>query len=574
MTDFKSSKSGLAARLNRRNLIRRAAAAGALLPALGLPLNALADGTPVSSPAASPVGSPIAVPLLAPSATPNADAKNGQSSSLVVAANPDSWDLTKSTWVTWQAVCFMYDRLLTFDDKENLQPGLALSVDISPNGLEYTLKLRDGVLFHDGTPFNADAVKFNIQRHIDVPDSAFNSVYAPVDHVEVVDPLTAKIVLKVVQPNFKYEGLSEWGALQVSPTAFAKLGATGFASAPVGTGPFKFSSYVPGSKIKFVRNDSYWGGAPYLDSVEVLVVPEPSVQLTELEANAADTTQISPKDFEAVKGEGYTIAEEVSPGVSFVSLNASRGATTELAVRKAIARAIDRDSMITAILYGHGQKSTAGVTQDSPFYSPDISGIEFDPTAAGKLLDDAGWAAGSAGMRSRNGTPLSVNILSTNFTDWALYDQAIQEQLKAVGIASTIKSLEWNAYLDEWRTNAGDWDVTYHQQGSLLASVSPIQASWYPKAYWSITQIIHATDPAMVAISDQLQKLQDEFTVTLDDARRKAIAKEAQQIFMDNQLSVWLWHSATLTAFNTRLQDYRLTHSGRIVELDKAWIKS
>lgn len=560
-------ESMLAARLNRRNVLKSAAAAGMLLPALGIPTGVrAANGTPV--------GSPVAVPLTVPTTTPDANAKKGGTARLVIAANPDSWDLTKSTWVTWQAVFFMYDRLLTFNDKENLMPGLALSVDISPDGLAYTLKLRDGVLFHDGTPFNADSVKFNVQRHIDVPDSAFHSIYAPVDHVEVIDPLTAKIVLKQIQPNFKYEGLSEWGALQVSPTAFTKLGATGFASAPVGTGPFKLSSYVPGSTIKFVRNDSYWGGAPYLDGVEVLVIPEPSVQLTQLEAKSTDSTQISPKDFDTVKGEGFAVVEEISPGVSFVSLNVARGATAEPAVRKAIARAIDRDSMITAILYGHGQKSTAGVTQDSPFYNPDIPGIAFDLAAAGKLLDDAGWVKGSDGMRARGGAALSVNILSTNFTDWALYDQAIQEQLKAVGIASTIKSLEWNAYLDEWRTNQGDWNVTYHQQGSLLASVSPIQASWFPKAYWSITQIIHATDPATVAISDQLQKLEDEFTVTLDDARRKAIAKEAQQLFMDNQLTVWLWHSATLTAFAQRLQDYRLTHSGRILELDKAWIKS
>jgi ABC-type transport system substrate-binding protein len=533
----------LEASLNRRTLLM-STAAGALLPVLANPALTFAQDTP----------------------------KSGGTAGLVVGANPASWDLTKSTWVTWQAVCFLYDRLVTFDDNENLLPGLALSWEISEDGLEYTLKLRDGVLFHDGTPFDAEAVKFNIQRHIDKPDSAFYTVFEPVDHVEVVDTLTAKIVLKEIRPNFIYEGLAQWGALQLSPTSYAAQDPDNYGSPPVGTGPFIFDSYEPGSLIKYKKNEAYWAGSPLLDAVEVKVIPEPAVQLTELEAGTTDAIIVSPKDVQTVQDGGLEVQQRISPGVCLVSLNTSKGVTQELAVRKAIAMAVDRDTMIEALLYGFGAKSRAGVTEESPFYNADIPEIPYDPAAAGAILDEAGWVLGDGDIRQRDGQPLTVNILSTDFTDWALYNQAIQEQLKAVGIDSTISSLEWNAYLDQWRENQGDWNVSYHSQGSIMAATSVIQASWYPDAYWSVNQIDDATEPDLIEVRTQLQALQDEFEVTLDDARRKAIAKEAQTLYQDNQLSVWLWHAASITALQPRLHDYQLTHSGRVLELPTAWV--
>jgi ABC-type transport system substrate-binding protein len=529
--------------LNRRKLLMTTAA-GALLPVLANPALTFAQDTP----------------------------KSGGTAGLVVGANPASWDLTKSTWVTWQAVCFLYDRLVTFDDNENLIPGLALSWEISEDGLEYTLKLRDGVLFHDGTPFDAEAVKFNIQRHIVKPDSGFYTVYEPVDHVEVVDTLTAKIVLKEIRPNFIYEGLAQWGALQLSPTSYAAQDPDNYGSPPVGTGPFVFDSYEPGSLIKYKKNEAYWAGAPLLDGIEVKVIPEPAVQLTELEAGTTDAIIVSPKDVQTVQDEGLDVQQRISPGVCLVSLNTSKGVTQELAVRKAIAMAVDRDTMIEALLYGFGAKSRAGVTEESPFYNADIPEIPYDPAAAGALLDEAGWVLGDGDIRQRDGQPLTVNILSTDFTDWALYNQAIQEQLKAVGIDSTISSLEWNAYLDQWRENQGDWNVSYHSQGSIMAATSVIQASWYPDAYWSVNQIDDATEPDLIEVRTQLQALQDEFEVTLDDTRRKEIAKEAQTLYQENQLSVWLWHAASITALQPRLHDYQLTHSGRVLELPTAWV--
>lgn len=493
----------------------------------------------------------------------------GGTATVLVAANPASWDLTTTTWPTWQSVQFMYDRLLAFDAEENLIPQLVTEWALSEDGLEYTLTLRQGVTFHDGTPFNAESVRFNIQRYLDQPDSSYYTIYETVERVDIVDDLTAKIVLKNVRPNFAYEGLAQWGAVQLSPTAVQELG-EGFAEAPVGTGPFKFDVYEPGSSIRFARNDEYWDGAPLLDAVEIKVIPEPSVQLIEMEAGTADAALIQPKDVQAMTDLEMTIEQSITPGANFISLNVSQAPTDELAVRRAIARSIDREAMIEALLFGTAELARAGVNSASPFYDDTVPMVEYNPDEAGTILDEAGWVMGSDGVREREGQKLTLSLLSTDFSEWGLFNQAIQEQLAAVGIASEISSLEWNAYLDQWRENQGGWNATFHSQGSIMAAVSPIQASWYPDAYWTISQIDDATNPELGPIRDELQGLQDEFEVTLDEARRKEIATRAQTIFQEQQLTVWLWHAATIYAIQPRLQGYTLSHAGRVLELSKA----
>lgn len=542
MSDQTSTPTSGPVALHRRDLFRFMAGGAAAAGAFGLAPAALArQGTP------------------------------GGKATVVVSANPASWDLTNSTWPTWEGVNFLYDRLVTFDETEQLLPALALSWEVSADGLEYTIVLRPGVTFHDGTPFNAAAVQFNIQRHLDMPDSGFYSVYEPVARVDVVDDLTARIVLSEIRPNFAYEGLAQWGALQLSPTAFTTLGAR-FGEAPVGTGPFRFVSYEPGASITFARNDTYWNGAPLLDSVEVRIIPESAVALVEMEAGTVDAILVEPKDVQAMTDLGLVIENRVSPGAEMMSINVSQSPTDELLVRQALAMAIDRDAIIEAVLFGFAEKSNGGVTSDSPFYNADIPQIEYNPEQAGALLDQAGWVMGGDGIRARDGAPLRLALLSSDFADWGLFNQIFQEQLRVVGIDTEITTLEWNAMLDQWRENLGPWHISYHQQGSIMSSTSPIQASWSPSDYWAIHQLDDVATPELIAVRDEMQALADEFDTAGDQTRRLEIAKRAQTLFHENVLTAWMWHRATVHAIQPRLQGYRLTHAGRIVELDKAYL--
>lgn len=530
--------------VSRRGVIRTAVGAGAVLPALDLSrLAAAQEGTP------------------------------GGTAVVVCAANPASWDFTKTTWPTFEALCFMYDRLLIMNDAEELQPALVTEWEVSEDGLEYALTLREGVTFHDGTPFNADSVKFNIERQLAIPDSANYADYEPVERIDVVDDLHVNIILREVRPDFAYLGLAQWGAAQVSPTAYEELGDR-YSEAPVGTGPFMFESYVPGSLIRFVRNEDYWGGAPLLDAVEVKIIPEPSVQLVEIEAGTADAVIVTdPQNVARLEDAGLTIVSIITADTVFISFNLSEPPINELAVRKAIAHAIDRDTIIESVLFGYAEKARGGVTTTSPFYDESVPMVEYDPEEAGRLLDEAGWVMGADGVRERDGVTLTLNQISTDFENWGLFNQIIQEQLQAIGINCEISTLEWNAYLDQWRENQGGWNATYHQQGTQVAATEAIEAGWQPDAYWTITQIDDATDPDLVAARDELQAIWDEWQATLDPERRQELATQAQTIYQDNQLAVWLWHRAYIHAFQPRLQGYRLSFTGRLVELDKAWIE-
>lgn len=526
--------------LSRRGLLKSAAGAALLSPALGLAPNTVL-------------------------------AQDGSTVSVIVAANPASWDLTTSTWETWRGVHYLYDRLLVFDENEDLQPQLVTAWEMSEDGLQYSLTLREGVTFHDGTAFNAEAVRFNIQRYLDQVDSAFYAAFSPVESMEVVDDANIVITLSEVRPFFAWEALAQWGALQLSPTAYAQ-GSAAFDANPVGTGPFVFESFEPGSEIRYRRNENYWGEVPEIEQIIVRVIPEPSVQLIELESGNVDISQIQPIDVAAVEEAGITVESAIAPGAHFISLNVSEAPTNELAVRQAIARAVDRDAMIESVLFGYAEKSRAGVTSGSAYYSEDVPMIEYNPEEAGRILDEAGWVMGDDGIRARDGEQLIVNLLSSEYLNWGLMNQIIQEQLLGIGIGSEISSLEWNAYLDQWRENQGGWNVTYHSQGSPIARIRAIQASFIPNDFWTITQIDDATDEDLVALAAELQAVADEFNQTLDDARRLELAIQAQTLFQENQLTVWLWHGATITAIQPHIQGYELTHAGRIVELTNASI--
>ncbi len=495
----------------------------------------------------------------------------GGTANVSVLASPTAWDLTKSDWNTWRSVHYLYDRLIITDAEEALVPHLAQSWEIADDGLAYTLALREDVLFHDGTPFNAEAVKFNIERHAALEDSAFYATFNPVESVEVIDDFTAEIILSEVRVNFIYD-LSLWGSIQLSPTAYEELG-DDFATRPVGTGPFKFNEYEPDSHIDFVRNEDYWAGAPLLDNVRVRIIPEMSVQLIEMETRTIDTMYaVDPKDVGALEDNGVIVEDQLSPGAVFISLNVSRGPTAELAVRKAIAHGIDRDTIISEVLLGFAEKARAGVPSSSAFYSEDIPTVEYDPEEAARLLDEAGWMMGSDGIRARDGVPLYISILSTDYSGYGLYNQIYQEQLKVLGIDSQITTLEWGAYLDQWRENQGDWHLTHHSQGSLLNSTAAIQASWAPSNFWNICQILRSEDPEIMALSEELEKLNEDILVTLDFDERVALGQQAQALYQEHQLTIWLWHNISITGVQPSLKDYDLTHAGRVVELTRAWV--
>lgn len=551
-----SLASGLERRANRRGFLQGAAMAAAPIPFLDDLLRVRAM---------TPAGgeTPPAISSLRAQPAP------GGTITVAVASSPISWDLTKSNWDNNYGVTyFLYDPLLVLDAEENPQPWLAEEWSVSDDGLVYDMTLRDDVTFHDGTAMDAAAVKAVIDFYRENAEAAAYHGFEGIEEVEAVDDRTIRVTLGT--PVFAF--LFRLGGMPVpSPTALQEMGED-FGKNPIGTGPFTFKEYEPDSHIDYARNESYWGGPPPVETIRVRIIPEQEVQVVELQAGTADVVYLPPlKDIAGIEAAGITIEEVIAPSIEFVSLNVAMPPMDEFAVRRAVAMAIDRDLIIQEALYGLPQKSRAGAAPVSPYYSEDVEEIPYDPEGAGALLDEAGWVVGEGGMRFRDGEPLLLTQLSTEYLDWDLMNQILQEQLRKIGIDTAIETLEYGAYLDRWR-DTDTWHLTHHGQGRPRHSDVPIPAVDEPDHFWNVNHIDNSTTPELMAVADQMRELHKEFQATLDFDARKEIAVEIQRLNQDNQLSVWLWFTPWFYAIQPRVVGYKIENN--VVKFGSAGVEA
>ncbi len=514
------------------------------------------------------------------------DAVEGGTLVMMQSADVIAWDQTRTTWPSIRDVRPLYDTLLTVDDNDNLLPFLATAWEVSDDGLEYTFHLREGVTFHDGTPWNADAVIFNIQRQIDDPDARSNVAMSRVVEMNAIDDQTVWLKIGEANGDFIYEVSVGTASYQISPTAWGEDGST-FHENPVGTGAFMFEAHEPQSEIRYVANPNYWQGAPLLDGLTVRIHGDTTVRLIEIESgNVHYVDGIEPEDAVRLQSDtDLVVNTPVGPGVTMISVNTSRYPMTELSLRQALAHAVDFDAIIEEILFGLPVRSRGGVSPNSPYYTEDLPEIApYDPVRAGEILDEAGWLLADDGFRYRECDgqgpgecvdgleKLVVNIISADFALWGLFNEIYQQYLTEIGIDAPIKTAEWNAMLDEWRENQGDWTFGHHSQGSFFAVTSAIEAAWKPDAFWSIYQIDDATEPYLVEVAAELQAIGDSFSATTDLEERKQLSHQAQRIFLEQQLTIWGWHSPWVNVVSPKVEGIVFELGGRIPLFHKAWL--
>lgn len=483
-----------------------------------------------------------------------------------MSASPVSLVLYLSpNWPTFQMIRHMFDPLVALDEDEQFVPGLTEKLDISEDGLTYTLHLRNDVLFHDGTPFNAEAVKYYIDFQLEDPETrghAYLKDNAQVTEVNVVDEFTVEIKLGLLDVFFTL-WLAGWDAYPISPTAHQEAGAD-FPLAPVGTGPYKFVEYVQDSHLTLERFDDYWQGTPTLDGIELRIIPESSVHSIELEAGTIDISHgVSIEELEYMREIGMVVESRVSPSVAFVSLNVAKFPTSELSVRQAIAHAVDRDLIIEQTLYGMAEKSRAGSPSVSPYYTEEIPFIEYDVEEAARILEEDGWVMGSEGVREKEGQPLTLKMLSTDFETFSLYNSLLQEQLGQIGIQCDIQQLEWGAYLDKWRAE-GDFNITYMSFGASFFG------DWLPPAmrsddYWASHHIIESEDPELQDASARLDAIIEDVRSTQDPEERQTKWVEGAKLIREHQLAVWLWHSEVFTVVQPYVKNYTYSYNGYVL---------
>ncbi|WP_259779473.1 ABC transporter substrate-binding protein [Aestuariispira ectoiniformans] len=342
----------------------------------------------------------------------------------------------------------IYDGLVRYKDG-TLQPvpALAKSWTISDDGLVYTFKLRDGVKFHDGSPFNAEAVKFTFDRMLDEKHPYHNTgpfplsfYFSAVDKVVAKDDLTVEFTLKEPYAPFM-SNLAQPTGLIVSPEAVKQYGKD-FGRHPSGTGAFKFAEWESNAKVVAVRNDDYWGGAPKLEAVVFRPITDANTRVAEMLSGGIDMMVEVPPDNVATfaSDAGYKVQEQAGPHVWFLILNAKEGPMADKRVRQAVNYAIDKKALVSNVLQGTAEVA-AGPTPPafSWAYNDSLQPYPYDPEKAKMLIKEAG----------QDGADLTFYVTEggSGMLDPIPMGAAIQADLAKVGLNVKIETYEWNTFL-------------------------------------------------------------------------------------------------------------------------------
>lgn len=433
-------------------------------------------------------------------------------------------------------------------------PWLAESWDVDPKGKTITVKLRKGVKFHDGTDFNAEAVKYNMDLNLE----AKRPLSASIDSVDAVDSHTVRFNLKYWTNSLLNDLF--WIYPIASPKAYKEKGKDWMITHPVGTGPFKFDSMQKDVFIKWVRNDDYWQkGLPYLDGINMQIIVDPNTArntflskesdiLTQLPGdmldafkNFKDVEIVKPKTEVGLAGEGL-VSDSNNPKSPFYDVR----------VRKAISYAIDRKKIAEVLYRGYVTASNQFNVPGSWVYNPDLDPFDLNVEKAKQLLTEAGYPNGFS--TTLTGTPNEANLL-----------QAIQGYLSNIGITAKInvvQTTKWNALV---MTEGWEGLITYRYTtdrelaSSMLPHFGP-DANIYGN---------HSLRP------EKVMKLINDYNTELDNDKRKKIAMDIQKAVFDEYAMVTsLYVETTPYLRQKKIQDDgTLTSRYLFFTPEKMWIK-
>jgi len=389
----------------------------------------------------------LALPAAAQDYTPDPNARPG--GTITVTYKDDVATLDPAIgydWQNWSMIKSLFDGLMDYvPGTTTLRPGLAESYEISPDGLNYTFKLRPGVRFHNGREMTAEDVKYSLDRVTDPatqsPGAGFFAAIAGFEAagpgglsgVKVVDPLTVQITLSRPDATFLHVMALNFASV-VPKEAVDEYGAD-FGKHPVGTGAFRLAEWTLGQRLVFAKNADYWRpGVPYLDGVIFEVGQEPVVALLRLQKGEVDVPGdgIPPAKFQEVMADPAQKARVVVGGqlhTGYITMNVTTPPFDRIEVRRAVNMAINKDRIVQ-IINGRAEPATQPLPPSMPGYTQGYAGYPHDPARAKELLAAAGLPDG-----------FETELYVMNTDPNPRIAQAMQQDLAAIGIRASIQSL-------------------------------------------------------------------------------------------------------------------------------------
>ncbi len=434
-------------------------------------------------------------------------------------ADPDSLDPPNAESNPSEAVNRMiYENLVKFDAKLNLVPGLAERWEQAPDGLSWTFSLRKGVNFHDGTPFNAEAVKYFVERMLGPEKPSRAALYTPfVESVTVVDPHTVRMNLKTPFAFF-LNNLAHSASGIGSPTAHKALGKD-IARKPVGTGPFKFVEWVHGDHLTLTRHDAYWGGKPKLDKIVVKTVKEDAARVMMLQSGDAHlAVRLPAEDIPRLEKDARIQLDSTETlRVLYVGFNCQKKPFSDVRVRQAFNLATDRESIVRNLYRGRALVASNIVAPRTTGHVP-LPSHPYDPEKAKKLLAEAGYPNG---LKARFISPMGRYPKDYEMA------QALQQQWKQAGIEVSLGTMEWAAYLAATRKPVDQTDVEIFLLGWAPSSA---EARWILYPLYHSEQWVPKGNNRIFYSNKEFDDYVDKLTKATVQAERDKYLKLAQEI--------------------------------------------
>lgn len=511
------------------------------LISLAIVLGLLSACAPAATPA--PVASSAPAEVVPTEAAPPAAAPQGNASdpkTLIVLTPADTQTLDPAVNYDFSGGFFLtncYEGLVKAEGstEAKIVPALAESWEVSPDGLTYTFKIRDGVKFHDGTPVNAEAVKFSFDRLLSVGMGAVGN-FTSIDKIEVADEMTVKFILKDPFSSFLLALTSMWGPVVVSPTAVkanekeGDQGQAWLAENEAGSGPYKVEKWERNQQLTLVRNPDYWGGwgDKFLEKIIVRFVPETSTMRLMIEKGDADVAvgMTNNEDLDALaKTPGVAVEEFSAMSIREVRINTTKPPLDDARVRQALAYSFDYDQAANGVLGGHAirldsvtAKGVAGYYKPSFMYTKDLE-------KAKQLLADAGHPGG--------GFTLDYIWLSGLDVDRQI-GEMWQADLKQLGIDLKIQEMPLNTW---WEAQGnpetapqmmmGQWGLDYADATSQIwlmyysGNFPPKGSNYF---YYK---------------NEQVDKLLEQARVETDKAKVDKLYQDAVEMIYTDAPEVW-----------------------------------
>lgn len=454
---------------------------------------------------------------------------------------PPNLDPTSGAAVATDEVVYgtVFEGLVRLDAQGTVKPLLATWWEVSPDGLSYTFHLRDGVRFQDGTPFDATIVKFSLERALGpASTNVQKQALSVIRQVEVVDPRTVRLRLSSPDSNLLYT--LAWGdSVMVSPKSAGSL-----ATAPLGTGPFRFASWRRGDTVTLVRDEDYWGQPAKLRQVKFKFIADPAAAYAAIKTHEVDAfpDYPAPENLAQLRADpALKVVTASSEGEVILAINNRAGPLADLRVRRALQYALDRRAIIDGAMYGYGTPIGSHFPPQNAAYV-DLTGLyPHDVAKAKVLLAEAGYP---------NGLDLTLKLPPPNYARRS--GEIVAAQLAQAGVRVKIENIEWAQWLDQvYGRHAFDLTIVSHAE--------PMDYAIYDKADYYFGYHSEAFHGLMEALKG-----------ATDEGQRAAILGQIQRRIAEDAVNGFLFQFPRLGVFDARLKDFWVNSPTQTIDLRAA----